>query len=130
MNADELQATTKEFALYVINLVSALPKTVAGRTIPNQIVRSGISVAANYRSPCRARSCSKFIAKIGIALEETDETLLSLKLIFVTNLLPAARVDPFLEGADELNCDYSRYSQICRLRGQNRRSEIYDLKCT
>ena len=124
MNANELEATTKEFALYVINLVSALPKTVAGRTIPNQIVRSGISAAVNYRSPCRARSSSKFIAKIGIVLEETDETLLWLKLIFVANLLLAARVDPFLERADELNCDYGRYSQTCPLRVENRRSEI------
>ena len=81
MDADELPARTKKFALYVIKLVSALRKTVPGRIIPNQIVRSGTSVAANYRSACRAHSRSKFIAKIGIVLEETDETLLWLKLV-------------------------------------------------
>ena len=102
MNADELEATTKEFALYVINLVSALPKTVAGRTIPNQIVRSGISAAVNYRSPCGARSSSKFIAKIGIVFEETEETLLWLELIVAAKMLSAARVDPLLKEADEL----------------------------
>ena len=124
MNADELKARTKEFAVRIVKLVSALPKTIEGRAIANQIVRSGTSVAANYRSACRAHSRSKFIAKIGIVLEETDETLLWLKLIFVANLLLAARVNPFLERADELNCDYGRYSQTCPLRGENRRSEI------
>ncbi|PYI74972.1 MAG: four helix bundle protein [Verrucomicrobia bacterium] len=62
MNADELKARTKEFAVRIVKLVSALPKTIEGRAIANQIVRSGTSVAANYRSACRAHSRSKFIA--------------------------------------------------------------------
>lgn len=80
MNADELRARRNEFALRVFELVSALPKTVAARAIANQIVRSETFVAANYRSACRARSRVEFIAKIGIVLEETDETVLWLQL--------------------------------------------------
>ena len=121
MNADELKARTKEFALRIIKLVSAVPKTIEGRAIANQVVRSGTSVAANYRSACRARSRTEFIAKIGVVLEEADETLLWLELIVAANLLPAARVDPLLQEADELVAIMAatRKSSIAR-----RKSEI------
>jgi four helix bundle protein len=56
MTADELKLRTKQFALRVIKLVAALPKTIEGRAIANQLVRCGTSVAANYRATCRARS--------------------------------------------------------------------------
>jgi len=102
MNADELKIRTKDFALRVIKLVSELPKTVEGRAIANQIVRSGTSVAANYRATYRACSRTEFVAKIGIVLEEADETLLWLELIVAAKLLPQRRVEPLLKEADEL----------------------------
>jgi four helix bundle protein len=102
MDADQLRARTKEFALRIIKLVAALPKTVEGRAIANQVVRSGTSVAANYRAACRARSRTEFVAKVGVVLEEADETLLWLELITAGKLLPPARVDPLLREADEL----------------------------
>lgn len=102
MNTDELKARTKEFALRVIKLVAALPKSVEGRAIANQLVGSGTSVAANYRSACRARSRTEFAAKMGVALEEADESLLWLELIVAARLLPAARIDALLREADEL----------------------------
>jgi four helix bundle protein len=102
MNAEELKARTKEFALRIIKLVSAMPKTIEGRAIANRIVRSGTSVAANYRSACRARSRAEFAAKIGIVLEEADETLLWLELILGAGLLAAERVEPLLQEANEL----------------------------
>ena len=75
MNKDELKKRTKKFALMIISLVEDLPNTKAGYTIGNQIIRSGTSVAANYRSACRARSNADFISKITIVEEECDETL-------------------------------------------------------
>ena len=81
MDAEELKHRTKDFALRILKLVAALPKTIEGRAIGNQLVRSGTSVAANYRSACRARSRPEFIAKLGVVLEEADETLLWLELI-------------------------------------------------
>ena len=75
MTADELKLRTKQFALRVIKLVGgALPKTIEGRAIANQLVRSGTSVAENYRTACRARPRSEFVAKMGVVLEEADET--------------------------------------------------------
>jgi four helix bundle protein len=74
MTPQDLKARSKGFALRVLKLVAALPKTVEGRAIANQLVRSGTSVAANYRGACRARSKTEFIAKMGVVLEEADET--------------------------------------------------------
>jgi four helix bundle protein len=80
MKADELKDRTKQFALRVLKLVAALPKTIEGRAIASRLVRRGTSVAANYRATCRARSKAEFIAKVGVVLEEADETLLWLEL--------------------------------------------------
>ena len=102
MTADELKLRTKQFALRVIRLVAALPKTIEGRAIASQLVRSGTSVAANYRAACRARSRSEFVAKMGVVLEEADETQLWLELIIDSKLLPIIRVKPLLEQANEL----------------------------
>ena len=63
----------------------------AGRTIGNQIIRSGTSVAANYRTACRARSDADFISKITIVEEECDETLFWLELINRIKLLAKER---------------------------------------
>ncbi len=102
MNTEELKSRTKEFALRIIKLVGALPRNVEGRAIAAQIIRSGTSVAANYRATCRARSKSEFIAKIGVVLEEADETLLWLELIIEGRLLSEASVKPLLTEAGEL----------------------------
>jgi four helix bundle protein len=100
--ADELKARTKQFAIRVFKLVDALPKTVQGRAAANQIIRSGISVAANYRAACRARSRAEFIAKIGVTEEEADETLFWLELIIDTGLRSRAKVESLSDDADEL----------------------------
>ena len=123
MNADELKIRTKDFAIRVIKLVSELPKTVEGRAIANQIVRSGTSVAANYRATCRARSRTEFVAKVGIVLEEADETLLWLELIVAAKLLARRRVESLLREADELVAimTASRTSALART---NLKSEI------
>jgi four helix bundle protein len=102
MNPEELKDRTKQFALRVLKLVAAMPKTIEGRAIANQLVRCGTSVAANYRATCRARSKAEFIAKIGVVLEEADEALLWLELIAEANLLPPKRIDPLLAEANEL----------------------------
>jgi four helix bundle protein len=102
MTTTELKARTKEFALRVIRLVDALPSTVKGRTIANQIIRSATSVAANYRAACRARSRAEFIAKIGVVEEEADETAFWLELIVETNIRSEKQIAALLKEANEL----------------------------
>lgn len=89
MTPQELKARTKQFALRVLSLVAALPKTIEGLAVVDQLVRCGTSVAANYRSACRARSKAEFVAKLGVVLEEADETQLWLELIVEGKLLAA-----------------------------------------
>ena len=101
-NSETLKNRTKHFALLVIRLCRSVPRSEESRIITRQLLRSATSVAANYRSACRARSRNEFIAKIGVVLEGADETLLWLELIVAAKMLSAARVDPLLKEADEL----------------------------
>ena len=102
MNEQEMIKRTKQFALRVMKLVEALPRNVQGRTIASQLMRSGTSVAANYRAACRARSKPEFIAKLGTVEEEADESGFWLELIIESGLLIEKNVRPFLIEAGEL----------------------------
>src|SRR6266481_5914985 len=102
MTPAELKERTKQFALRILKLVAALPRSIEGRSVANQLVRCGTSVAANYRATCRARSKAEFVAKMGVVLEEADETQLWLELIIEGRLLPSKRVQPLLNEANEL----------------------------
>jgi four helix bundle protein len=101
-NEPDLKRRTKAFALRILKLVDALPKTTTGRALASQIVRSGTSVAANYRAACRARSTADFIAKMGIVEEEADETLFWLELLEESELVTAAKLTAIKEEANEL----------------------------
>lgn len=107
MNKEELKNRTKQFALRIIKLVEELPSTKVGHTIGNQIIRSGTSVAANYRAACRARSSADFISKITIVEEECDETLFWLELIVDSNLMKIEKLKELLKEADELTAIFT-----------------------
>ena len=98
MTERELLERTKQFALRIFKLVGSLPQTIQGRPVAAQLIRSGTSVAANYR----ARSKPEFVAKLGIVEEEADETAFWLELIIETELLQAAKVKPLLTEAIEI----------------------------
>jgi four helix bundle protein len=102
MNEEDLKRRTKQFALRVIKLVDALPKTAAGRAIGGQLVRSGTAVGANYRAACRGRSKAEFIAKLGVVEEEADECGYWLELIIEAGLVKPELVNPLLQEANEL----------------------------
>ena len=102
MSEHDLKTRTKAFALRILKLVDALPKTTAGRAFASQIVRSGTSVAANYRSACRAKSTADFVAKMSIVEEEADETLFWLELLEESELVTAAKLTAIKQEANEL----------------------------
>jgi len=81
MDKFELQNRTKHLAIRVIKLTKTFPLSQEGKVISNQIIRSGTSVASNYRAACRAKSPKDFISKMGIVEEESDETLFWLEII-------------------------------------------------
>jgi len=102
MTVEELKKRTKQFALRILKLVSALPNNVQGRTVGGQLVRSGTSVGANYRAACRGRSRAEFIAKLGVVEEEADESAFWLELIIESALLREEKVRSLLQEANEL----------------------------
>ncbi len=89
----ELRERTTRFALRVVKLFRSLPKTEEARILGRQILRSGTGVAANYRAVCRARSKAEFIAKIGIVVEEADETLFWLALLEKAEMFPKQKLE-------------------------------------
>ena len=102
MNESEMKQRTKQFALRVLKLADALPKTRSGNVSAAQIVRSGTSVAANYRALCRAKSRADFVNKTSIVEEEADESCFWLELLVAAGLLGIRRVQPLLQEADEI----------------------------
>lgn len=100
--ARELQDRTKKFALRIIRAFSRLPKTDEARVLGRQFLRSGTSVAANYRAACRARSAADFISKINNVVEEAGETLLWLELLVEAKVVPAKLVESLILECEEL----------------------------
>jgi four helix bundle protein len=99
---EDLRARTKRFAVCVVKLAEQLPRSEAAHVLGRQILRSGTSVAANYRALCRARSKAEFIAKMGTVIEEADETAFWLELLVETGIIPSSRVNDLLKEANEL----------------------------
>jgi len=102
MDKEDLKHRTKKFALRIIKLVGALPKTMEAQEIGRQLLKSGTSVGANYRSACRGRSKAEFLSKIGIVEEEADEAAFWFELIIAAKLMEENWVEPLLIEANEL----------------------------
>ncbi len=97
-----MKRRTKEFAKRVIRLCRELPNTEESRLIRGQLFRAGTSVGANHRAACRGRSRADFIAKLGIGLEEADESLYWLEIIAETNIMKAELLAPLMDEAGQL----------------------------
>jgi four helix bundle protein len=102
MTPDELRARTGQFALNVIRVTEALPRTRACDVMARQLVRCGTSVGANYRAACRATSQADFIAKMGIVEEEADESIYWLELLVDAVFLSADLASPLIGEANEI----------------------------
>lgn len=116
MTKDELIRRTKEFAVRIVKLVNALPETTAGRAIGSQLIRSGTSVAANYRAACRGRSKAEFIAKLGIVEEEADESAFWLEMIIDCKLMKESLVSDLLREAGEITAIMASSKMTARSR--------------
>src|SRR5215472_445798 len=102
MTSEELKDRTKAFALRVIELVDAMPRSPAAQVIGKQVLRSETSVGASYPAACRAQSHAEFAAKLSIVVEEADETVYWLELLRESRLLKAERLGKILKEANEL----------------------------
>jgi four helix bundle protein len=98
----DLRVRTKQFALRVIRLFSALPRTAEAQVIGKQLLRSGTSVGANFREAHQARSDAEFVAKVGDCLKELDETAYWMELLIEVDIVAKNRLDPLLEECNQL----------------------------
>ena len=98
----DLQLRTKQFGLRVIRLVDSLPRRKTATVIGNQLLRSATSVGANYRAACQGRSRADFISKLGIALEEADESLYWMEMLLEAQLIPKPKILDLMDEANQL----------------------------
>ena len=102
MDATELKARTKAFALRIVRMYAALPRTVVAEVLGKQVLRSGTSVGAHYREACRARSAAEFISKMEVGLQGLEETAYWLELLVEAEVLSTERLGSLRKEADEL----------------------------
>ena len=102
MAPTDLKQRTRKFALDVIRFTSALTHGPATDIIGRQLIRAATGTAGNYRAACRAKSRRDFIAKMGTAEEEADESVLWLEVLSESGLARPAAVAPLLDEADQL----------------------------
>jgi four helix bundle protein len=103
----QLRDRTKVFALRVIKMADVLPRTRAANIITNQVLRSATSMAANYRAAGRVRSKAEFVAKLGVVVEEADETVFWLELLMESGIVSAKKMRELLVEAGQLMLIFS-----------------------
>jgi four helix bundle protein len=116
MTPDELRTRTKSFALRVVKVYRSLPRTADAQVMGKQLLRCGTSVAANYRASCRARSRAEFAARIGIVVEEADETGFWLEMLTDAGIVRTALLKDLLQEAKELTAIFTATQQSVRKR--------------
>jgi four helix bundle protein len=102
MRMESLRDRTKKFALRVIRMYGALPKSTESQVMGKQVLRSATSVAANFREASRARSDAEFVAKLGIVEQELDESVLWFELLVESGIVPWDKLSELMAEADEL----------------------------
>lgn len=102
MKMQNLRDRTKAFALRIIRMYAALPKSTVAQILGKQALRSGTSVAANLREASRARSDNEFLSKLGIVEQEIDETQLWLELLVESETIEASRMGNLHDESEQL----------------------------
>ncbi len=102
VNAEQMKERTKQFALHVIRLCRTLPRSSESTIISRQLMRSATSVGANYRAVCRARSTPDFVSKLGVVLEEADESLFWIDLLVDAGVTSKDNIGMLRAEANEL----------------------------
>jgi four helix bundle protein len=115
MNED-LRLRTKAFALRIIRMFTALPRTEVARVLGKQALRSGTSVGANYREAYRARSGAEFISKVGDCLKELEETAYWLELLVDSGTVSSKKMAALLQETSELLAIFTTISKKTKAR--------------
>jgi four helix bundle protein len=120
LQEQELRDRTKAFALRILRLYKTLPSSPDAQAIGKQLVRSGTSVAANHRAATRARSAKDFTYKLGVIVEEADETQFWLELLADSGIVGVSRLGPLQSEAKELTAIFTAAYQTSRMKSGRR----------
>src|SRR5215469_16636227 len=113
---EDLKPRTKRFALRIIKMFAALPRTDVARVLGRQALRSGTSVGANYREGYRARSSAEFVSKLGDCLKELEETAYWLELLVDSTTVPQRKMSALLQETNELLAIFTTISKQTKAR--------------
>ena len=105
--SEVLRNRTKSFAVRILRLFRSLPSRVDAQVIGKQLVRSGTSIAANYRACCRARSRDEFAARMGVVVEEADESQLWLELLVESGIVKPQKLAKLQDEAKQLTAIFA-----------------------
>src|SRR5262245_48855704 len=115
VQSEQLKERTIVFAVAVLRVIDKLPRTISAEIVGRQLAKSATSMASNYRATCNARSRSEFIAKLGIVVEEADESEYWLQLIVRSELMRELEVQAERQEAVELRAIFARSLGTARL---------------
>ncbi len=99
---ENFKKKTKKYSLDAIKIFQNLPKTEESRIIGKQFLRSALSVGANYRAVCRARSKAEFFAKLSITVEEADEVLFWVEVLTESDIYKRDHIKDFEKEGREI----------------------------
>ena len=88
MGRNNLEERLIAFAVLIVQIVNRLPKTIAGKQMGSQLIRSGTSPALNYGEAQSAESRKDFIHKLKVVLKELRESHINFKIIDKGGILP------------------------------------------
>jgi four helix bundle protein len=114
MNEAQLAERTKAFALRIVRLVASLPSSREADVLGRQLLRAGTSIGANYREARRGRSKADFAAKIGLCLQEADESSYWLELLVESGIVRPHLLTDLQAEANELIAIFAASAKTAR----------------
>ena len=111
----DLRNRTEAFAVRVVRMYRSLPYRSDAQVLGKQLLRCGTAVAANYRAACRSRSKAEWVAKIGIVVEEADESVFWLEMLSDCGIVPMQKLESLPAEAHELSALFTASQRTARI---------------
>jgi len=111
---EELRDRTKAFAVRIVRLYRSLSYRADAQVLGKQLLRCGTAVAANYRAACRSRSRAEWLAKIGVVVEEADESVFWLEMLSDCDIVPMSKLELLIMEAHELSAIFTASRRTAR----------------
>ncbi|HEY0245492.1 MAG TPA: four helix bundle protein [Mucilaginibacter sp.] len=100
--AEMFKSRTKKFVVDNIKFYRTLPKTEEAKIIDRQLLRSSLSVGANYRAACRARSKAEFHSKLSTVVEGADESAFWMEVLIEADIVNSSDLTYLADEANQI----------------------------